>query len=165
MTDTTPFRDRDRDRARDLHARLGQVGRDLPPHVLRRLVVLLGEEEVVHSAFNREYTDAGGISGRLLVWTDALVLQAMLYESRAQPTSSALPSVTIDVWSRSDLAAVKVRDDEGADLLWHRSEGQWALRSTLELTYRGRPEPLLVHGGTGDDPAELLAALRRDLAR
>lgn len=157
--------------AMQLRDRLGDHGREVPAHLLLRLALLLAGERVEHAVADRQYLDRGDWSGSLLLLTDALVVLVTATSSVDEPAPHHEPSVDVQLWARATLQAVRLLDaEQGVDYGWHRIERdgpRWPRGTTVELTYRDRPEPLLLPLGkrpAGDDLTVVLPALLRDIA-
>lgn len=149
---------------------------DLPPHLVWRLVVAVGDDQVVHADADLRSTNPRTYSGRCLLFTESRVILATIAEGPHQPRPDqpATFSVTLATWRRADLHAIEFNPDSTG---WTNSDAGWSMLGhelghprdfALTLLYENREALTLpLHGDSSKATAasfvflpELLADLR-----
>lgn len=118
------------------HLRLS-IG-DPPPHLVWRLVALLGDETLRHIDSDLSPTTSPRLcSGSVVAFTDSRVVCATVLDGPVQhrPQDGETFSVRVETWSRAALRRLEMAPEKEPG--WRNSDGGWSNLFGNEL---GRPE-------------------------
>lgn len=154
---------------------LRQLGRAtgfsaIPPHVVYRLVSVLGTTEPLYVDSNVDSNRAGNgaqsLSGDIVGFTGSVVFRVTLKDVREQPDSDTAATVSVTAWSRRTLTGVVIRNEHNNDDTWASAQyGLWPREARATLIYTDQPEPLVLPlspGGAAGFGA-ILPAITADL--
>jgi hypothetical protein len=142
----------DRDEAaRNLLRELGRATgfSAIPPHVVYRLVSVLGTTEPLYVDsnvdINRANNGAQSLSGDIIGFTDSVAFRVTLKDVQQRPDSDTAATVSVTAWSRRTLTGVAIKNEHNTDDTWASAQYDlWPREARATLTYKGQPEPLVL---------------------
>jgi hypothetical protein len=152
----------------------GGSGRlSLWPHLVRRMAVLVGDDDIRYAESTRDSADGGKVSGSAVVLTETRVIYAQFTDTPidADPEDpEGLSTVEVSGWSRRTLLSIDLNSKTGQwnfDQDWAAERDDWPPSGRLVLRFEGRGKPLrLPLKSEGEAPTSigvLLPGLLRDL--
>jgi hypothetical protein len=143
-------------------------GERLPGGAMRRVLVLLGEEEVDYVTADLRSQDDGPVTGDVIVLTRTRVVRAHVSALGRGP-DGPVGEVGVEAWSRSLLRWVSIPDSRRDDNeIWDQVLERWPAAARLYLSYGEGGRTITLPGsgagaGNRDDLWALIPSLLDDL--